>query len=88
MIYKIIDFSVRNKLITGVLLLIFVTWGIYSFNRLSVDALPDVTNNQVQVITNSPNLATQEVEQFITFPLETEFKSLQGLVELRSTNRS
>jgi cobalt-zinc-cadmium resistance protein CzcA len=78
MIHKIIDFSVRNKLITGALLLIFISWGIYSFTKLSVDALPDVTNNQVQVITNSPNLATQEVEQFITFPLETEFKSLQG----------
>jgi len=88
MINKIIDFSVRNKLITGALLLIFVIWGIYSFSQLSVDALPDVTNNQVQVITNSPNLATQEVEQFITFPLETEFKSLQGLIELRSTSRS
>ena len=70
------------------LLLLFIFWGIYSFTQLSVDALPDVTNNQVQVITNSPNLATQEVEQFITFPLETEFKPLQGLVELRSTSRS
>lgn len=88
MINKIIHFSVHNKLITGVLLGIFMLWGIYSFTRLGVDALPDVTNNQVQVITNSPNLATQEVEQFITFPLETEFKSLQGLVELRSTSRS
>jgi cobalt-zinc-cadmium resistance protein CzcA len=88
MINKIIRFSVTNKLITGVLLGIFMLWGIYSFTQLSVDALPDVTNNQVQVITNSPNLATQEVEQFITYPLETEFKSLQGLVELRSTSRS
>ena len=75
MINKIIHFSVNNKLITGVLLSIFVLWGIYSFTQLSVDALPDVTNNQVQVITNSPNLATQEAEQFITYPLETEFKS-------------
>ncbi len=88
MINKIIQFSVHNKLITGVLLGIFMLWGIYSFTQLSVDALPDVTNNQVQVITSSPNLATQEVEQFITYPLETEFKSLQGLVELRSTSRS
>jgi cobalt-zinc-cadmium resistance protein CzcA len=88
MIDKIIRFSVHNKLITAVLLGIFVAWGIYSFTQLSVDALPDVTNNQVQVITTSPNLATQEVEQFITYPLETQFKSLQGLVELRSTSRS
>lgn len=88
MINKIIHFSVHNKLVTGILLGIFMLWGIYSFTQLSIDALPDVTNNQVQVITNSPNLATQEVEQFITTPLELEFKSLQGLVELRSTSRS
>lgn len=88
MIGSIIRFSVNNKLITGALLLIFVIWGIFSAANLSIDALPDVTNNQVQVITNSPNLATQEVEQFITAPLELEFKSLQDLVELRSTSRS
>jgi cobalt-zinc-cadmium resistance protein CzcA len=88
MINKIINFSVNNKLITGVLLAIFIAFGVYSFSQLSVDALPDVTNNQVQVITNSPNLATQEVEQFITYPLETEFKSLSEMVELRSISRS
>lgn len=88
MIHKIIKFSVNNKLITGVLLSIFVMFGVYSFTQLSVDALPDVTNNQVQVITNAPNLATQEVEQFITYPLETEFKSLSEMIELRSTSRS
>ncbi|CAN1555811.1 COG3696 Putative silver efflux pump [Flavobacteriaceae bacterium] len=75
-------------MITGVLLSIFVMFGVYSFTQLSVDALPDVTNNQVQVITTTPNLATQEVEQFITYPLETEFKSLSDMVELRSTSRS
>ncbi len=88
MIHKIINFSVQNKLVTGVLLSVFVAFGIYSFTQLSIDALPDVTNNQVQVITNAPNLATQEVEQFITIPVETELKSLQGLVELRSISRS
>ncbi len=88
MINKIINFSVNNKLITGVFIIIFVLFGIYSFTQLSVDALPDVTNNQVQVVTNSPNLATQEIEQFITYPLETEFKSMTDMVELRSTSRS
>lgn len=88
MISKIIHFSVKNKLVTGIFLLVFIAWGIYSFSKLSIDALPDVTNNQVQVITNSPNLATQEVEQFITYPLEMEFKSLQDLTELRSTSRN
>ncbi|MBS1663413.1 MAG: CusA/CzcA family heavy metal efflux RND transporter [Bacteroidetes bacterium] len=88
MISKIIRLSVRNKPVTGLLLLLFIAAGLYSFSRLSVDALPDVTNNQVQVITNCPSLATQEVEQFVTTPLEMEFKSLQGLTELRSISRS
>lgn len=88
MINKIIHFSVHNKLITGVVLTIFVCVGVYSFTLLGVDALPDVTNNQVQVITSAPNLATEEVEKFITYPLETEFKSISDKIELRSTSRS
>jgi cobalt-zinc-cadmium resistance protein CzcA len=88
MIEKIISFSVNNKLITGILLLLFIGWGLYSVTQLSIDALPDVTNNQVLCVTNAPNLATQEVEQFITYPLELEFKNLPDLVELRSISRS
>ncbi len=88
MLDRIIRFSVTNKLVTGLFLLALVGWGIYSAAHLPIDALPDVTNNQVQVITNAPNLATQEVEKFITYPLELQFKSLQGLVELRSISRS
>lgn len=88
MINRIISFSVNNKLITGILLLVFVAWGSFSVSQLSIDALPDVTNNQIVVTTNAPNLATQEVEQFITFPLEAQFKSLPSLVELRSISRS
>lgn len=88
MIERIIRFSVENKTITGVLLAIFLGWGIWSVSRLSVDALPDATNNQVQVITSAPTLATQEVEQFITFPLELQFKNLPDLVQLRSVSRS
>lgn len=88
MIEKIIQFSVNNKLITGILLLVFVGWGVYSTTQLSIDALPDVTNNQVQVISNCPNLATQEVEQFITYPIEMQMKTIPDVVELRSTSRS
>jgi heavy metal efflux system protein len=88
MINKIIQYSVTNKVITGVLLAFFVMFGIYSLTQLRVDALPDITNNQVIVITNAPTLATQEVEQFITYPLESEFKSLADMVELRSVSRS
>jgi cobalt-zinc-cadmium resistance protein CzcA len=88
MIDRIISFSVRNKLITGLLLLALVGWGAYSVTQLPIDALPDVTNNQVLVNTIAPNLATQEVEQFITFPLEQAFKNLPDVVELRSVSRS
>ncbi|MBP6311412.1 MAG: CusA/CzcA family heavy metal efflux RND transporter [Flavobacteriales bacterium] len=88
MIDRIISFSVRNKLITGLLLLALVGWGTYSVTQLPIDALPDVTNNQVLVNTVAPNLATQEVEQFITFPMEQAFKNLPDVVELRSVSRS
>jgi len=88
MIERIIQFSVRNRLVMGLLLLAFAGWGLWSLTQLSVDALPDVTNNQVLVNTVAPNLATQEVEQFITFPLEQAFKNLPDLVELRSVSRS
>ncbi|HMC97806.1 MAG TPA: efflux RND transporter permease subunit, partial [Flavobacteriales bacterium] len=88
MIDRIISFSVRNKLITGLLLLALIGWGAYSVTQLPIDALPDVTNNQVLVNTIAPNLATQEVEQFITFPLEQAFKNLPDVVELRSVSRS
>lgn len=88
MIQKIIRFSVQNKLITGIFILVFIGAGIYSAMHLSIDALPDVTNNQVQVITNAPNLATQEVEQFITYPIEMQMKTIPDVTELRSTSRS
>ncbi|TBR20263.1 MAG: CusA/CzcA family heavy metal efflux RND transporter [Chitinophagaceae bacterium] len=88
MIEKIIQYSVKNKLITGIFLLVFVGWGVYSTTNLSIDALPDVTNNQVQVITSCPNLATQEVEQFITYPIEMQMKTIPDVTELRSISRS
>jgi len=88
MIDRIISFSVRNKLVVGLLLLALIGWGAWSVTELPIDALPDVTNNQVLVNTIAPNLATQEVEQFITFPLEQAFKNLPDVVELRSVSRS
>ncbi|MGB5071526.1 MAG: efflux RND transporter permease subunit, partial [Flavobacteriales bacterium] len=86
MIDRIITFSVRNKLVIGLVLLAFIGWGAWSVTQLPIDALPDVTNNQVLVNTIAPNLATQEVEQFITFPLEQAFKNLPDVVELRSVS--
>ncbi len=87
MLYRIIHFSIRNKAIVAALTFGLIIWGIWSASHLPVDALPDVTNNQVQVITRAPTLAAQEVEQFITYPIEKALSNVQGVVEMRSFSR-
>ncbi len=87
MLDKIIQFSIRNKFIIGLFTIALIGVGSYSMYKLPIDALPDITNNQVQIITTSPTLATQEVEQFITYPIELSVKSIPKIVELRSTSR-
>ena len=87
MLDKIIHFSIYNKFIIGLFMLALIGVGSYSLSNLPIDALPDITNNQVQIITTSPTLATQEVEQFITYPIELAVKSIPKIVELRSVSR-
>lgn len=87
MLNKIILFSIKNKVVIGVMTLALIVWGLWSASRIPVDALPDVTNNQVQVITTAPTLAAQEVEQFITYPIEKSLANIQGLSEMRSFSR-
>ncbi|RPE08547.1 CusA/CzcA family heavy metal efflux RND transporter [Chitinophaga lutea] len=87
MLDRIIRFSIQNKLIIGLLTLALVAAGVYSLTRLPVDAVPDITNNQVQVITQSPSLAPQEVERLITFPVEQTMATIPELTEIRSTSR-
>ncbi len=87
MLDKIILFSVKNKLIIGLLTLSLVLWGIYSLSRLPIDAVPDITNNQVQVITTSPSLAAEEVERLITFPIEITMSTIPNIEEIRSFSR-
>ena len=65
----------------------WVAWGIYSLTQISIGAVPDVTNNQVQVITTSRNLSTQDIEQFITYPVELEMANLPGVIEIRSISK-
>ena len=84
---NIIAYSVRNKFVIGLLTAALALWGIYSLNQIPIDAVPDITNNQVQIITISPTLATQEVEQFITTPVELAVQSLQKTEEIRSISR-
>lgn len=87
MFNAIIRFSLRNKLIIILFTITILGFGIYSLIHLPVGAVPDITNNQVQVITVSPNLATQDVEQFITYPVELEMSNLPGVKEIRSISK-
>ncbi len=87
MLDKIIAFSIKNKFIVGLFTLALILVGVYNLSRLPIDALPDITNNQVQVITTAPTLATQEVEQFITYPIEQTMKTIPKIVEMRSFSR-
>jgi heavy metal efflux system protein len=87
MINRIISFSVKNKFIIGLFVFALVGWGIYSLTRLTVDAIPDITNNQVQVISIAPSLAVQEVESFITSPIEVAVANIPDIIELRSISR-
>lgn len=87
MLDTIIRFSIKNKLIIGIMTLLLVVWGIWSATKLSVDAVPDITNNQVQIITVCPTLAGQEVEQLVTFPIEQGIANIPGIEETRSISR-
>lgn len=87
MIEKLIHFSVKNKLIVGLFTLAVAAYGVFSMFKLPLDAVPDITNNQVQIVTTSPSLAPQEVEQFITQPLELAMANIPGMEDIRSISR-
>lgn len=87
MIDRLIAFSIHNKLVIGLFALGLVGWGSYSLKHIPIDAVPDITTNQVQIITQSPTLAAQEVEQFVTFPIEVAMANLPSVVEIRSVSR-
>ena len=87
MINRIISFSVNNKFIVGLFILALIGWGTYSLTKLPIDAIPDITNNQVQVISLAPSLAVQEVESFITAPIEVAVANIPDIIELRSISR-
>ena len=87
MIDQIISFSIRNKLIIGLLILAWIGGGLWSMTQVPLDAVPDITNNQVQVITLAPNLGTEDIEQFVTYPVEVAMANLPGVIEIRSISR-
>jgi cobalt-zinc-cadmium resistance protein CzcA len=84
---SIIKFSIKNKLVIGIMTLLLILWGSWSVTKLPIDAVPDITNNQVQIITLCPTLAGQEVEQLVTFPIEQSIANLPDLEETRSISR-
>lgn len=88
MFQKLIKFSIENKLVIGFMTLALIIGGSYSLSRLPFDSTPDITNNQVQVITQAPSLGAQEVEQFITTPLEMALANIPEVIERRSISRS
>ncbi|MCC5916449.1 MAG: CusA/CzcA family heavy metal efflux RND transporter [Cryomorphaceae bacterium] len=87
MFANIIKLSLENKLVVLLLTFAMTVAGIYALRTISIDAVPDITNNQVQVVTTSPSLAPQEVEQFITYPLEIAMANLPEVEEIRSISR-
>lgn len=87
MLDRIIQYSIHNKLIILLFTAAWVGIGLYSLNNLSIGAVPDITNNQVQVITTSRNLATEDVELFLTYPVELEMANLPGVKEIRSISK-
>ncbi|TGK49985.1 efflux RND transporter permease subunit [Leptospira kanakyensis] len=84
---KIVQFSLQNRLLVIILTVLLVFGGFYSLNHLKVDAVPDITNVQVQVITTSPSLSTLEIEQYITLPVERAITGIPNLIEVRSVSR-
>ncbi|RZA02516.1 MAG: CusA/CzcA family heavy metal efflux RND transporter [Sphingobacteriaceae bacterium] len=87
MLNKIIEFSVRNKLIIGLLIFGLIGFGIYEVKRLPIDAVPDITNNQVQIITRAPSLGAPDVERLISFPIEQACRNIPEVKEIRSFSR-
>ena len=87
MLNKIIEFSVKNKLIIALFTIVLVGFGVYNVQKLPIDAVPDITNNQVQVITVAPSFGATDIERLVTFPIEQANANIAGLKEIRSFSR-
>ena len=87
MLDKIIAFSIKNKLFIGLLAVALIGWGSYSLNQLPIDAVPDITNNQVQIITSSPSNGAEDIERLVTFPVEQAMATIPHIDEVRSFSR-
>lgn len=88
MFQKLITYSIRHKLVIGVLSIALTIWGVWSLVHLPFDSTPDITDNQVQIITQAPSLGAQEVEQYVTTPVEMALANIPRIQERRSISRS
>src|SRR5687767_11765757 len=87
MLDKIIHYSIKNKLVIGLFTLALIGWGGYSLKQLPIDAVPDITNNQVQVITVAPSQSAVDIERLVTFTVEQTMATIPGIEEIRSFSR-
>jgi cobalt-zinc-cadmium resistance protein CzcA len=87
MLDKIIHYSIRNKLIIGLFTIALIAWGSYSLTQLPIDAVPDITNNQVQIITVAPSQSALDIERLVTFPVEQTMATIPDIEEIRSFSR-
>ena len=84
MIDALLSFSLRQRVLVVTMTCLLTGGGFYAFQSLPIDAFPDVTNIQVQVLTEAGGLSPVEVERFITFPIELQLTGLPSLAEIRS----
>ena len=87
MLNAIIEFSIRNKLIIALGTIALIVFGAYETTKLPIDAVPDITNNQVQIITVAPSFGATDIERLITFPIEQASSNISGTLEIRSFSR-
>ena len=86
--HKLIDFSLRFRFLILLGTLLLVVFGVYSLYRLPIDAVPDITPNQVLVLTRAPSLSPLEVEQLLSFPVETAMSGLPGVERIQSVSKA
>jgi cobalt-zinc-cadmium resistance protein CzcA len=87
MLNAIIEFSIRNKLIIALGTIALIVFGAYETTKLPIDAVPDITNNQVQIITVAPSFGATDIERLVTFPIEQASSNIPGTLEIRSFSR-
>lgn len=87
MLDNIILYSIRNKMVIALLTVAMIVWGVYSVNRLPIDAVPDITNNQVQILVAAQSQSALDIERLVSFPVEQTMATIPGISEIRSFSR-